>query len=58
MAELVSAAAAGKKGKKGGASAAPTAPRFGRIKSNLKMGVLGLPNVGKSSFFNLMTAQR
>lgn len=29
--------------------------RFGRTKSNLKMGVVGLPNVGKSSFFNLLT---
>jgi len=45
----------GKKGKKG--SAGPVAPRFGRIKSNLKMGILGLPNVGKSSFFNLLTNQ-
>ena len=27
--------------------------RFGRTKANLKMGVVGLPNVGKSSFFNL-----
>lgn len=24
---------------------APVAPRFGRIRSNLKMGILGLPNV-------------
>lgn len=24
---------------------APTAPRFGRVRSNLKMGILGLPNV-------------
>ncbi len=31
--------------------------RFGRTKSNLKMGVVGLPNVGKSSFFNLITKQ-
>lgn len=31
--------------------------RFGRTKANLKMGVVGLPNVGKSSFFNLMTKQ-
>ena len=29
--------------------------RFGRTKTNLKMGVVGLPNVGKSSFFNLLT---
>jgi len=28
--------------------------RFGRVKNNLKMGIVGLPNVGKSSLFNLM----
>lgn len=49
MAELVA-----KKGKK---TAAPAGPRFGRIKANLKMGILGLPNVGKSTTFNLLTAQ-
>jgi obg-like ATPase 1 len=54
MAALV-AAAGSKKGKKGGE--AITAPKFGRVKSNLKMGILGLPNVGKSSFFNLITSQ-
>lgn len=43
-----------KKGKKTGA---PDVPRFGRVKSNLKMGILGLPNVGKSSLFNLLTEQ-
>ena len=32
-------------------------PKFGRVKANLKMGILGLPNVGKSSFFNLLTSQ-
>ena len=31
--------------------------RFGRTKNSLKMGIVGLPNVGKSSFFNLMTDQ-
>jgi len=36
---------------------APAAPRFGRVRSNLKMGILGLPNVGKSSLFNLLTEQ-
>jgi obg-like ATPase 1 len=46
---------AGKKGKKGGE--AQEGPRFGRVKANLKMGVLGLPNVGKSSLFNLLTEQ-
>jgi len=30
------------------------APRFGRVKNNLKMGIVGLPNVGKSSLFNLL----
>merc|ERR1719376_1163160 len=28
--------------------------RFGRVKNNLKMGIVGLPNVGKSSLFNLL----
>lgn len=31
--------------------------RFGRTKNNLKMGIVGLPNVGKSSLFNLITKQ-
>ncbi|KAJ3156649.1 hypothetical protein HDU86_003873 [Geranomyces michiganensis] len=31
--------------------------RFGKVKGNLKMGVVGLPNVGKSSLFNLLTEQ-
>eukprot|EP00760_Papus_ankaliazontas_P013447 PhM_4_TR15726/c0_g1_i1/m.88221/K19788/OLA1; obg-like ATPase 1 len=30
---------------------------LGRPGTSLKMGVVGLPNVGKSSFFNLMTKQ-
>lgn len=36
--------------------AAAPAPqvRFGRVRSNLKMGIVGLPNVGKSSLFNLL----
>ena len=33
------------------------AARFGRVKSNLKMGIVGLPNFGKSSLFNLLTEQ-
>jgi obg-like ATPase 1 len=33
------------------------AARFGRARNNLKMGILGLPNVGKSSLFNLLTQQ-
>lgn len=53
MAELVANVGA-KKGKKG---TAPAGPRFGRIKTNLKMGILGLPNVGKSSMFNLLCDQ-
>uniref|UniRef100_A0A7S2QU02 Obg-like ATPase 1 n=1 Tax=Chlamydomonas chlamydogama TaxID=225041 RepID=A0A7S2QU02_9CHLO len=31
--------------------------RFGRVRNNLKMGIVGLPNVGKSSLFNLLTEQ-
>lgn len=33
------------------------AARFGRVKNTLKMGLVGLPNVGKSSTFNLLTEQ-
>ncbi|KAJ3322989.1 hypothetical protein HDU76_013751 [Blyttiomyces sp. JEL0837] len=33
------------------------AVRFGRVKANLKMGIVGLPNVGKSSLFNLLCEQ-
>ncbi len=44
-------------GKIKGANKGAEGPKFGRIKSNLKMGILGLPNVGKSSLFNLMTKQ-
>jgi obg-like ATPase 1 len=33
------------------------AARFGRAKGTLKMGLVGLPNVGKSSLFNLLTEQ-
>lgn len=32
----------------------PAVPRFGRVGNNLKMGIVGLPNVGKSSLFNLL----
>jgi hypothetical protein len=32
----------------------PPVPRFGRVGNNLKMGIVGLPNVGKSSLFNLL----
>ena len=40
------------KNKKGGA---PEVPRFGRVGNNLKMGIVGLPNIGKSSLFNLLS---
>jgi len=30
-------------------------PRFGRVGKNLKMGIVGLPNIGKSSLFNLLS---
>jgi len=35
----------------------PLSARFGRVKNTLKMGLVGLPNVGKSSLFNLLTQQ-
>ena len=49
MAAIVAGAA--KKGKKG--EAAPEVPRFGRVKANLKMGILGLPNVGKCFLYTI-----
>ncbi len=33
--------------KKGKKISAPETPRFGRVKANLKIGIVGLPNVGK-----------
>lgn len=36
-----------------GASKPP--PLIGRMGTNLRIGILGLPNVGKSSFFNVLT---
>eukprot|EP00798_Chlamydomonas_sp_ICE-L_P008013 gene8013-1242_t len=43
--------------KKGDAQPENKVARFGRVRNNLKMGIVGLPNVGKSSLFNLLTAQ-
>jgi len=44
--------------KKADAGAAEvSAARFGRVRNNLRMGIVGLPNVGKSSLFNLLTKQ-
>ncbi|KAJ1445955.1 P-loop containing nucleoside triphosphate hydrolase protein [Pelagophyceae sp. CCMP2097] len=55
MASLVDSVADGasKLSLKKGAVAEPL-PRFGRVKNTLKMGIVGLPNVGKSSLFNLL----
>jgi len=37
-------------------NAAPEAkPLIGRVGTNLKVGIVGLPNVGKSTFFNILT---
>lgn len=33
-------------------------PLIGRIGTNLKVGIVGLPNVGKSTFFNVLTASQ
>jgi obg-like ATPase 1 len=41
----------------GGTNDLTGAARFGRAKGTLKMGLVGLPNVGKSSLFNLLTEQ-
>ena len=30
-------------------------PLIGRVGSNLKVGIVGVPNVGKSTFFNVLT---
>lgn len=35
--------------------AAVEKPLLGRPSNNLKMGIVGMPNVGKSSFFNALT---
>ncbi|XP_069107695.1 obg-like ATPase 1 [Argopecten irradians] len=41
------------KKKDDGAAAIP--PLIGRLGTNLKIGIVGLPNVGKSTFFNVLT---
>ncbi|XP_074639999.1 obg-like ATPase 1 [Tubulanus polymorphus] len=41
--------------KKKGAGEVEHPPLIGRIGTSLKCGVLGLPNVGKSTFFNVLT---
>jgi obg-like ATPase 1 len=46
-----------KKGSKDTADVADNVVAFGRVRKNLKMGCVGLPNVGKSSLFNLLTQQ-
>lgn len=30
-------------------------PLIGRVSTNLRIGIVGVPNVGKSSFFNVLT---
>ena len=40
--------------KKGDAEPKPPAI-IGRVGTSLKMGIVGLPNVGKSTFFNVLT---
>lgn len=44
---------AGKMAPKKQAAAEPKA-RLGKVSNNLKMGIVGMPNVGKSSFFNCL----
>lgn len=41
--------------KKKDEGAAKPPPLIGRMGTNLKIGILGLPNVGKSTFFNVLT---
>ncbi|KAL5006093.1 hypothetical protein ScPMuIL_017251 [Solemya velum] len=41
--------------KKGDAAANAPPPLIGRVGTNLKIGIVGLPNVGKSTFFNVLT---
>lgn len=41
--------------KKGADDAAPEKVILGRFSNNLKIGIVGMPNVGKSTFFNTLT---
>lgn len=41
--------------KKNEAASNQRKPIVGRLGTNLKMGIVGLPNVGKSTFFNILT---
>lgn len=41
--------------KKDGAGGGDAKPLIGRVGTNLKVGIVGLPNVGKSTFFNVLT---
>ena len=43
-----------KKGKKGKKGESTEKVLLGRPGNNLKVGIVGLPNVGKSSFFNIL----
>jgi len=45
------------KGKKKGAEEETRPKILGRLGTSLKIGILGLPNVGKSTFFNVLTDQ-
>merc|ERR1719150_992451 len=47
----------GKKGKKGKGDA-DEVHYLGRPGNNVKMGILGLPNVGKSTLFNVLSNQQ
>ena len=47
-----------KKAKDAGEEEPIGAGRFGRCRGNLKMGLVGLPNVGKSTTFNLFCDQQ
>ena len=44
-------------GKKKGGSEDSNVTFLGRPKNNVTIGIVGLPNVGKSSFFNLLCKQ-